>query len=174
MNVMSTYFLGIIKKKTNFLFTPLMKLLAKSKVHPNVLTIFSFLTGIIAVLNIENRSIFILFGILTIFFDMLDGHLARYTKKVTRLGKHLDVISDRTIELLLILAAPVNPSLMLITALIFLLHHGLYYWVETAFFFRTLLIVAFALQQFTLGMYVALAVYVLSTLWQLRELIKKL
>ena len=170
---MTTYLLDVLKEKTESLFTPLMKVFAKTKIHPNFLTLLSFLTGLIAVFNIQNKSAFIIFGVFTVFFDILDGHLARYIKRVTKLGKHLDMLSDRTIELLLILLAPVNVSLMLVVLVLFVVHHVLYYWVENIFFTRTLLIIFFALQLFEVGMYVSLVVYIIGTLWQVRKLIKE-
>ena len=171
---MSNYYLNILKEKTNFLFDPLIRVLAKTKIHPHFFTLLSFLSGLVAVFNIENRSTFILFGILTIFFDIVDGHLARYTKRVTTLGKYLDVHSDRIIELLLIVFAPVNHSLIIVAVVLFLAHHFLYYWVETAFFFRTFLVFGFALGVYKAALVIAIIVYVASSVWQVKELLKSL
>ncbi len=63
---------------------------------PHVLTLLNLVAGIISILfsvagDYRLASIFI---IVAVFFDMLDGRIARYMNKVTSLGKELDSLCD--------------------------------------------------------------------------------
>ena len=171
---MSNKLLRVSKEKTEHWFTPIMRLIAKTKVHPNFLTMCSFLSGLCAVIFLKEKGLFILFGVLSITFDILDGHLARYANKVTDLGAFLDEGSDRSIELLLIIFSPVQKELIFLAICLFVIHQLLFlFFVRTKFFARTLLIVIFAVQLYSVGVLVAVTIYGLGIFWQLIQISKK-
>ncbi len=84
---------------------PFVRLLARTGVSPNVITWFGFFIAIGAALLIASGfpiagGAMVLFGGL---FDMLDGALARLTKRVTRFGGILDSTIDRLSEVVILL-----------------------------------------------------------------------
>ena len=95
-----------IRKTAEKYFTdPVVSLLAKTPVTPNVLTWIGFLISVVT-------AVFAAFGYLLIagllilfgsYFDMLDGSLARKTGKVSRFGEILDSTLDRLSEGVLLL-----------------------------------------------------------------------
>jgi len=74
---------------------------------PNVLTIFRFLMAFaiffLIIFKVDLRLIIILFGIAAIT-DGIDGFLARRYKEITEFGRRWDVIADRTLMILTVLA----------------------------------------------------------------------
>ncbi len=83
-----------------FITDPIVKLLAKTPVTPNALTVFSFLlaggaAALIATDYLLAAGFVVLFGS---FLDMLDGALARHTNRSTRFGAVFDSTLDRMSE----------------------------------------------------------------------------
>ncbi len=79
---------------------PIVKILSKTPLTPNMLTFFSFLlaagaAALIATDNLLAAGFVVLFGS---FFDVLDGALARHTDRVTRFGAVFDSTLDRLAE----------------------------------------------------------------------------
>jgi CDP-diacylglycerol--glycerol-3-phosphate 3-phosphatidyltransferase len=76
---------------------PLKTALAKSRIKPNTLTWIALAISLIAAAAIATRYLFIggLLVLLSGFFDILDGAVARLTNKVTRFGALLDSTFDR-------------------------------------------------------------------------------
>jgi phosphatidylglycerophosphate synthase len=75
-------------------FVPMCK---KFRITPNAVTIFRMFVGIYAVYSFSytnSRVSSIAGNILFYFLDCLDGHLARATNSVTRLGDYLDHSTD--------------------------------------------------------------------------------
>lgn len=63
---------------------------------PHILTLLNLICGMISILfavagQLRLAAVFI---IVAVFFDLIDGRMARYMKKVTPLGKELDSLSD--------------------------------------------------------------------------------
>ena len=83
-----------------YLANPIVKVLAKTPVTPNFLTFLSFILAagagaLIATANILAAGfVFLVAGLL----DILDGALARQTKRVTNFGAVLDSTLDRLSE----------------------------------------------------------------------------
>jgi len=80
--------------------TPLAKILAKTGVTPNELTIFGFLVSVGAAVTLA-KGYFLAGGLLVIFagaFDLLDGPLARAKGQSTKFGAMLDSTLDRLSE----------------------------------------------------------------------------
>ncbi|NGX31203.1 MAG: Inner membrane protein YnjF [Chlamydiae bacterium] len=75
------------------------------KINPTTVTIFGFIFGLCAFWSvIVNQSILALcFLLLSGYCDMLDGSLARKTKRVSKIGAMLDLFFDRVVEFLIIL-----------------------------------------------------------------------
>jgi CDP-diacylglycerol--glycerol-3-phosphate 3-phosphatidyltransferase len=102
---------------------PIVRILSKSGITPNVLTLINLVLNIVAAYVIAT-SHFCLGGVLILvsgLFDLLDGALARLTKQTTKFGAILDSVADRISEAailcgLLILYIPqeANLEIMLI------------------------------------------------------------
>jgi hypothetical protein len=92
---------------TTFFVSPLSKYVARAcarlGLHPNQVTAFSMLLGIVAagLIATGERPGLVAGGIvayLAFFFDCVDGQLARYARKFSKLGAWLDSILDRSKE----------------------------------------------------------------------------
>jgi len=93
------------RKQVQPAFDQVALLLQKTKATPNQVTIFAFITGIIAGIAVGFGFYFI--GILLLWFsgllDVLDGTLARLQKKSSKVGAYMDLIFDRLVEAAIIL-----------------------------------------------------------------------
>ena len=76
------------------------------KLHPNTITVFAFVFGIISgLLIINNEYMFaLLFILISGYLDIIDGTVARLTNKSSKLGGYLDLIFDRLVEAFIVLA----------------------------------------------------------------------
>jgi CDP-diacylglycerol--glycerol-3-phosphate 3-phosphatidyltransferase len=83
---------------------PLIPLLVKMRLTPDILTWIGLLINIIASAFVATNYLLIggLLVLLSGLFDILDGALARYTNKITRFGALLDSTFDRLSEGLLL------------------------------------------------------------------------
>jgi phosphatidylglycerophosphate synthase len=85
---------------------PLAEFLVKMGIHPNFITLFSFLitsSGVIWILLKKPLIAFIWF-LLSAPLDALDGYVARISGKVSRFGAFLDSTLDRITDSLLFLS----------------------------------------------------------------------
>lgn len=81
----------------------LAKLFVKARIPANAMTAIAFLFGIASVLFLfRNYGLFILFAVLHLLADALDGVIARATKP-SGLGKYLDYFGDQLVGLLLLI-----------------------------------------------------------------------
>ena len=90
----------VISDRTHHLAEPVGRVVAKTRVPPNMLTILGFLLNI-GVAWLIYQGHFVLSGALILVagsFDLLDGAVARVTGKVTRFGALLDSTLDRLSE----------------------------------------------------------------------------
>jgi len=81
----------------------IVRWLALSRIHPNVLTFLGLLINAWAAYLFAQGS-FVWAGIVVIgagLFDMVDGRVARATKQVTRFGGFFDSVLDRYSDLAL-------------------------------------------------------------------------
>jgi len=79
---------------------PIVGILSKSGITPNALTLINLALNIVAAYVIATGHLLI-GGVLVLvsgLFDLLDGALARFTKKTTRFGAILDSTVDRISE----------------------------------------------------------------------------
>jgi CDP-diacylglycerol--glycerol-3-phosphate 3-phosphatidyltransferase len=100
--------------------------LALSKIHPNVLTFFGLLINVVAAVLLARGSFFNA-GLVIIgagLFDMVDGRVARETNQVTRFGGFFDSVLDRYSDLgllmgLLVYFGNINrPFYVVLTAIV--------------------------------------------------------
>jgi archaetidylinositol phosphate synthase len=92
-----------LSKKIGILFS-------KFSLSPNQWTMLSLLLVLITLYFLIKEE-FLVASILfafTAFIDMIDGAVARETKKVTKIGGYLDSIIDRVIEFIIILGLFLN------------------------------------------------------------------
>jgi CDP-diacylglycerol--glycerol-3-phosphate 3-phosphatidyltransferase len=83
----------------------IVNLLASLNVHPNILTLVGMLINILAMVLFA-KGIFTWAAFVILFagiFDMVDGEVARRTKRVTKFGAFFDSVIDRYSDLLLLL-----------------------------------------------------------------------
>ncbi len=84
---------------------PLVKLLIKLNITPNLITILSFIIAVFAFIAYKN-GVFWVGGIILFFssiLDTFDGEIARQTNRVTKFGGFLDSTIDRVNEFLVYL-----------------------------------------------------------------------
>jgi CDP-diacylglycerol---glycerol-3-phosphate 3-phosphatidyltransferase len=80
-------------------------LLANLRVHPNILTLIGLVINIFAMILFA-RGVFLWAAVVILFagiFDMVDGEVARRTKRVTKFGAFFDSVIDRYSDVLLLL-----------------------------------------------------------------------
>lgn len=92
-NSSESYFLDKISYKISDYIVPI---LSKYKIHPNIVTLLGFIPLYISYNFIlkKNRFLAFLFGFINFTFDCIDGELARYDNKQSKLGGLLDTIHD--------------------------------------------------------------------------------
>lgn len=104
----------------------IVRALALSKIHPNVLTFLGLLINAIAAVLLARGSFFAA-GIVIIsagLFDMVDGRVARETNQVTRFGGYFDSVLDRYSDLALLMGLLVyygninRPFYVVLTAIV--------------------------------------------------------
>jgi CDP-diacylglycerol--glycerol-3-phosphate 3-phosphatidyltransferase len=94
----------IISDKVHHLAEPVGRVVAKTRVTPNSLTISGFLLNI-GVAWVISQGYFLLGGLLILMvgsFDLLDGAVARHTNRVTKFGALLDSTLDRCSDAILL------------------------------------------------------------------------
>lgn len=97
-------FTSTIGKGGNAIILLIVRGLALSKIHPNVLTFVGLLINIYAAWFLA-RGEFFTAGLIIIgagLFDMVDGRVARATNQVTRFGGFFDSVLDRYSDLALL------------------------------------------------------------------------
>lgn len=110
----------------NRLILLIVRGLALSKIHPNVLTFFGLVINVVAAVMLS-RGWFLTAGLVIIgagVFDMVDGRVARETNQVTRFGGFFDSVLDRYSDLgllmgLLVYYGNINrPFYVVLTAIV--------------------------------------------------------
>ncbi len=93
-------FQDLRRQAARMLTNPLVPLISKLKLTPDIVTVTGIVLNLVAAIVIgfgyllAGGIIFLLAGL----FDMLDGALARYMEKTTRFGALLDSTADRITE----------------------------------------------------------------------------
>jgi len=176
----------IIKSSQKFrskYLEPAGKFLLKLKLTANHLTFFSFLFGLLAAYFLfQNHTLFIIFIILHLLIDGLDGVLARLTKP-TLFGNYFDHLTDQVIAFLLLLRIYfyLNDYYVIIVLSLFVLTYLIYFLSKMtypAIFVRTGTAIALIFTPLfpnliPNGTYLIVGVFILySLLLQLRYFIK--
>src|SRR5581483_5561435 len=117
---------GAIGRTCNKIIRLIVRGLALSRIHPNVLTFLGLLINIVAAVLLAAGS-FRWAGVVIIsagLFDMVDGRVARETNQVTRFGGFFDSVLDRYSDLALLMGLLVyygsinRPFYVVLTALV--------------------------------------------------------
>jgi CDP-diacylglycerol--glycerol-3-phosphate 3-phosphatidyltransferase len=114
-------FTGAIGKFFGAIINRIVRWLALSKIHPNVLTFIGLLINIWAAVLFAQGKFFAA-GLVVLgaaLFDMVDGRVARATDQVTRFGGFFDSVLDRYSDLgllmgLLVYYAGINRYLYIV------------------------------------------------------------
>lgn len=96
---------GRIGAGGRFLFDALVGWLSYLRIHPNILTLLGLVVNIFAAILFA-RGLFFWAGLVVLFagiFDMVDGEVARRTKRVTKFGAFFDSVIDRYSDLILLI-----------------------------------------------------------------------
>lgn len=94
---------GMFKSKINILWNNVGRILAKSGITPNMVTMTGLILTLLSCLFFLMSNNCFLFGIflaITFIFDYLDGAVARVTNKCTKFGSYLDAVIDRYQEVM--------------------------------------------------------------------------
>lgn len=96
---------GARKTLGSYLTMPVVNLLARTSITPNALSMFGFLLSVVTAVLIAFGHQFIAGFILLLsgYFDIIDGALARQVGKTTRFGGVLDSTLDRLSESVVLL-----------------------------------------------------------------------
>lgn len=117
---------GAVGRACNVLLLAIVRGLAISRIHPNVLTFIGLGINIVAA-TLLAKGAFWQAGLVIIgagLFDMVDGRVARQTGKVTMFGGFLDSVIDRYSDLALLIGLLVyygninRPPYVVLTAIV--------------------------------------------------------
>ena len=89
---------------------PIGRAVGSLGIKPNMLSVFAALLGVLASLSYARRIVLLgaLILLISTFFDMLDGAVARATKSSSRFGSVLDHVLDRYVEYALVVGIVVG------------------------------------------------------------------
>ncbi|MFY9393989.1 MAG: CDP-alcohol phosphatidyltransferase family protein, partial [Halanaerobiales bacterium] len=108
------------------LIVKLLPYVGKSFLTPNMITSINIINTVVVFLSMWSGK-YILAAILVqlyLFLDILDGNLARYQKKSTRIGAILDQISDRLFYNGVIIVLGLKIEINILWILAYLLIHN--------------------------------------------------
>ena len=130
--MVSTLIVAKTKKAVKKFVEPIIKIIAKTGISPAIVTLFSFLCGISSVYFLfKNQTLFIVFALLAILFDIIDGHLARYLHKESKIGYWLDQGNDRFINFLMLLKYNIIFGTYWIVLPLYVIHYFLFFVFKT-------------------------------------------
>lgn len=98
--------LSKIKSNVTGILNPITKLVVKARIKPNHLTLIGLIIGFASAFFIANGDLIIgaIVLLLSGFFDMLDGALARNQGLTTSFGGFLDSVFDRYVDVAIFIA----------------------------------------------------------------------
>ncbi len=93
------------RERAEFLVIPLAKTMARLRISPNALTLLGFLSSLVAAYSFaaSNLQAALYFLLISGFFDIMDGAVARVSSSVTRFGGFLDSVLDRYSDAVILL-----------------------------------------------------------------------
>lgn len=130
---------GYIAKNINKRISiPISLQLAKTRVHPNILTIINMIVGFLSAYYVLQGTYWqvvlggLLFQLASVF-DGVDGEVAKFTFKVSKIGGWLDTIGDNGTLLLFLIAVSVlyfkNTSTVAASIIVTMLFVGLFWFI---------------------------------------------
>lgn len=121
-----------VKTGKDFILKPFFKVLTFVRITPLFISIIALILGIAAAFYLSiSRQIFLILIALSVFFDMVDGGLARYQKKASEKDFWLDYICDRIVVFSVMIGVVFSTDigiLYLLVPLAYLLVHLIYAW----------------------------------------------
>jgi CDP-diacylglycerol---glycerol-3-phosphate 3-phosphatidyltransferase len=98
-------FTHLIGAGCNKIILLIVRVLALSKIHPNVLTFIGLVINIVAAVLLAGGRFWVAGWVIVGagLFDMVDGRVARETNRVTRFGGFFDSVLDRYSDLALLM-----------------------------------------------------------------------
>lgn len=173
-------FLPDVKEKYTHSFSFFAKILhEKLFLTPNQVSVISFCLSLISAFFIfrENLAAGFIFLFLSLFFDALDGTIARKYKMESPVGRRLEIIFDRTAELILFfslwIAGYVSIYLAIATFLSIALMTVLFFFTKVDFGGKRTMIFLGPLLSFKIAFYLIIFVQVLSISFSLIEITKR-
>lgn len=99
-------FIPVVNHKVNQILAPVLKGIDRLGITPNQLSISGFVLGTVSVVFVlmQKINLAVIFLSLAMALDLLDGSLARYAKLESKLGERLELVFDRTNEIMWFLA----------------------------------------------------------------------
>lgn len=151
--------------------------LRKRGITADHLTLLSFLAGLVAVFFLfRNHKLFILFGIIHLFFDGIDGVVARLTK-VTVFGTYFDFITDGLIGIFLLAKTfmVVNDYYIIVFIFLTIFTQMIYFFSHFTYpilFIRTTTMIIYMFNFITLGYLIVGVLSLYSLILQLHHYVK--
>ena len=92
-----------LRKKFKRILVVVGNIFAKSKINPNLFTLFSIVLATMAAYFISQKLYFfaLIWVMLAGLWDVFDGSLARAMNKVTLFGNYLDAMIDKYVEIII-------------------------------------------------------------------------
>lgn len=172
------------RPKVEPVLRPFALALGRTGLAPNHLTFAALVCGLVAVyFLLENWTIFLIFGILHLVLDIMDGALARANGRVTERGRFFDFWSDRSIEILMLAKLSylnVIDGAQILGPLAIIIGFISYYWHYQSkrdmpvLFSRSLIMILAMIKLSYLAIPVALIVSSFSLIWQIWYLLNNL
>jgi phosphatidylglycerophosphate synthase len=172
-------YLDKIKYKIDKYFEFVAKPFIKLNISPNHISILCLIFGLVSVWFLfDNHYLFVLFMIIHLFFDKLDGVVARLTNKVTKRGEWIDYFIDQVVAIVLLAKAFffLNPYLVVLTLLYFVIHHGVFVLTKNRKYLigsRTTLTICFIFTLFNLGLLISVISSFFGILGQIIMFLKR-
>ena len=152
-----------LHKKGDVILKPIVELLIKLKISPNLLTLFSLMFVLLSFKYLfVNYFLFVLFSLSHLLMDILDGLVARKTKKETKFGYYFDYLVDRLYPVLMVFKFG-NYTVLLIL----LLYQVLNLINRKHLYFRTGLMIGFILTLYSLTVKVLLISVLIGIFYQM-------
>lgn len=121
-SVLELIALAPVRNCGSWLIRPLIRVLAYARVPPNVLSLSQVPLGIAAAALIEPYPRIALgVFVIAVFFDFLDGELARHTNSASKTGALIDQISDHAREITVVAGLAVVGALRIDIAIAYAL-----------------------------------------------------
>ncbi len=152
------------------IFAPCINFCVKKRIHPNVLTLLALVFALVSFyFFLENHVLFIVFALVHLFFDIIDGAVARAAKKTSKLGRILDHYFVDIIFVFLLLYK-INAYLLIGVMVIYYLFN---YFDEIKLYLRTPIMIGLFTTLYDLTVKVFMVVVLIGLFMHLLRILKK-